>query len=868
MSLYWLLPSIAAITSSAGDVLAVTEDPISIGRLSPPGEVLRGMGMWTSYIVLDGQIENPEQLALLTSPPVIAAGFGLFVLGLTGLMAASRRIQALAGSLIVGSIVVMLGVNSSGWQGPLGQGLTWLFEHLPAAAAFRTTNKLGSGLVLGLALAIGAGLGTERWQRLFRVREATAVTAVVVVAAIAAGPILPGQLHPLQIPIPDYWFVAADATDQPADHRLAFLPGNAQTRYLWGYRGVDDLDLALFDQRNVVWRSTIPAGSAPATNALTAFDLGLQLGNHQPASLQTRTQMLGIGDALVRTDIDWIRNFGRPSGQVLADVLAAPGTGALGEFGPDGAARGLPEWIVPPDAPALTHVGLPTTTVAQAWPVDAPLLVVGDNMAVDQLVRAGMTPSTRPMLFVNDLDDDQLRTALAAGGRLVLSDTNHRRRWQISSTTDSYTPLLPPETSVPASEQRALYPAAQHQTVADDDGPVVEALDDPYDLLRQRAAGRPEFAFDGNPLTGWQYGNRTSGEGGWVEVRVDQAALVQAVEVLVGTQGKTITRIGIETDGKELTIPVVDGVARAEIGQRTGRVRVYIDETFGEPSQPASVLEVSITGDDAVWRPVQLGARLPETLDARFRSSPDLRASMRSAPLSIELSRLLGNPADTFDDEEVRLRRRMSVPWEVEIDPTAVRGTVRPSDDASPDDCRVVARISGRPGTGTRLVRARFVEPTPAGTPGEVRGCGPAFTLPSGTLVLTAHERAVVDHLSLSTAPPQGSPARQLVHATSRTPTSATFEFASGLDEPVVLSSGRAWHPAWEATADGEPLGRPIITAGYAAGWVVPAGTTTVTTTFGPQRLTTLGQTASAAVVLAAAAMAAFASTSDRRSRR
>lgn len=865
ISLYWLLPSLAAIGSSAGDVLAVTEDPVSIGRLSPPGEVLRGMGMWTSYIVLDGQIENPEQLSLLTSGPVVAAGFALLVAGIGALLAAPRRVQALAGTLVAGGLVVMIGTNSSGGISPLGRALTWLFDNASAAAAFRTTNKLGTALVLGLAIAIGAGIGTDRWHEHFRISTRTATLSIAGIVAVAAGPIIPGQLHPLQIPIPDYWFMAADATDEVAEGRLALLPGNAQTRYLWGYRGVDDLDMALFDDRHVIWRSTIPAGSAPATNALTAFDLGLQFGSNDPATLQAHSRLLGVSEALVRTDVDWIRNHGRPTGDVLADVLATPGVATVATFGPDGAERGLPNGIVPPSAPALTHVAITDTSIVQAWPVRDPLLVVGDNMAVDQMVRAGIEPGSNAMLFVDDLDDRQLRDALAAGGHVVLSDTNHRRRWEISSVTDSYTTLLPTDASAPASQQRARNPDARHQTVADNAGPDVRALDDPYSLFRLRAAGRPEFAFDGNPLTGWQYGARTSGEGGWVELRLDQAAPVQQVRVVAGTQGKAITRVSIETDGKDVTVPVIGGVAAAEIDQRTGRVRVTIEETLGPLEQPASILEVSIDGDPSSWRPVRLGARLPTTLQARAEASPDLDVDLVAADLTLLLSRLQGSPGDPFDDEEVLLRRRVTLPGPVEIDSAGVQGSVRPPTDVQAGECHVVARIESSDQGVRRAIRAQFIDATAHGEAGDVRGCGPATTLPAGEFVLTAEDPMVIDHLALSSTPPQHAPEIINVSTVSEDPSSVQLAFDQPPATPVLVSSGRAWHPDWEATADGQPMGRPLVAAGYAAGWIVPAGTQTIDITFAPQRATDIGQAASASTLALAVAAAAVGRVARRR---
>lgn len=873
LSLYWLIPSMVSIGAGAGSVLAATEDPIAIGRLSPATEVVRGMGMWTSYIVIDGQVENPEQLALLTSGVVVAAGFLLVVLAVVALVGLDRQLQALVIAMGGIGVGLMMGLNPSGGTTPLGRSLTWAFEQWPALQAFRTTNKWGSMLVLAVALAIGGGLGTTRWRDASGTTAARGTAVAAALVALAAGPLVPGQLHPLQVPVPDYWFAAARATDttsqvgdgtddgtkrDPADrsnHRLLFLPGNAQARYLWGHRGVDDLDTALFDDRSVVWRSTIPQGSPPATNALTTFDLGLQQATLGPDGTVAHTRLLGADQALVRTDTDWVRNHGRPTSDVLDDVRDTSGIEVTATFGPSAAERGLDPAVVAGSDPALTLVDLPEP-VPVAMPLQDPLLVVGDAGAIDPLARLGLDPTLRPLLWVDDLDDEQMAAALAAGGDVVLTDTNHRRTWSISSVTDSHSPVLAATTEVADSDQRSRTLDPDTQTVALPGPVTVTASPDPYSVIRRRAAGHPGLAYDANPLTGWQYGTRTDGVGGWVELASRAPGMVNDVQVVVGTTGKAITEVRVTTDTRNVVVPVVDGSARAQVEEVTDTIRVTITDTFGFTTAPATIQEVLVSGDPDVWQPLAPTLRLPRTLAVRATSAVDLVPPMAAADTTIVLARLAGNPDDPFDDEEGRLRRTWTMPWGMTLVPEATAATVAFAGDVVAGECREIALVGD--GSELHAVAAAPRRAATAGEPVAVEGCGAEVVLPASTWTLAATDLVSIDHLAIGTAEVEVDESAGSIAAvrTTGSPTSAHVALPPTTVSTVV-SSGQAWHPGWRATTTQGDLGPPIVVNGWAAGWIVPPGSPDVVIEFTPQRITRLGQWLSLASLGLAVTLAA-----------
>lgn len=844
MSLYWLVPSLIASGSSASTVVLATEDPVGVGRLSSPTEVIRGMGMWTQYVVIDGQIENVQQLAFLTSGVVGLATFGTVVAAVIALGHCSRHHRVLAGGGLVAGVVGMIGLNDSGGRGPVGAGLEWLFTHVPVVAAFRTTHKVGTVFVLGVALAIGLGVAptARRWRS--RLRRAGLATLVLVVV-VGAGPIVPGQLHPLHMDVPDYWDSASAALDQPDRGRLWLVPGNAATRYLWGYRGVDDLDTALFDDRHVVWRPTIPNGSRGAVNLLTAAGTRLNLGRLEPTALQNLAGLMGVDQLLARTDVDWVRTNGAPSSRVLDQARAAGSVTTA--FGPTGRERGLDPALVDPDDPALTVIGLDPATVVQGRALRAPLLVVGDAFGVAALDEelAG-----RPVLYVDDLTDAQLASAVEAGGEVVVTDTNHRRRWLVNGLADAYTPLLTADTDVIPAEQRARSLDPQDQTVALDLPVTISARAEPYALVHQRAAGRPEFAFDGDLDTIWQYGRKDGGVGGWWQLALPTPARVDEVRVLVDQTNKRITRLQLETSAGTSSHQVVDGVAVFPVDDDVQRLRLTIEETEGFTAAPAGIREVVVTSNDGLLEPVVPGARLPRTLPDRLASGGSDLAGLADAPLRVVLTRLQGTPDDVFDDEEIRLRRRMEIGREATIPAGGVTATVRLADEVAAGTCQTVADIDDVP------LRVAPTTDAQGGEPVEAVGCSDDVTLPAEAVELLARPGHVIDRLELREVPdgPPTTVAAPDVTVTSRNRTSMTVATAS--DDPLVLSSGNARHSGWTARLDGSTdLGAPLLANGYAAGWIVPPGIHEVTIQFAPQGPTRLATWASGATTLLAAGL-------------
>ena len=164
VSLYWLVPSALAIRAGA-TVVANSETLSGIANPSSAAEVLRGLGLWPLYGMDQGGPWQPQFVSYLTSRVVVLASFSLPVLAFLGAIVARGRIRAIALALVVVAVPVMVGVHPPQDPSAFGSALRWLFDHVAVAGAFRTTNKAGAVLVLGLALLVAEGAARVARQR-------------------------------------------------------------------------------------------------------------------------------------------------------------------------------------------------------------------------------------------------------------------------------------------------------------------------------------------------------------------------------------------------------------------------------------------------------------------------------------------------------------------------------------------------------------------------------------------------------------------------------------------------------------------------------------------------------------------------------
>ena len=697
LSIYWLVPSIVALGAGSH----VTQFSETLGGIAAPSsfaEVIRGLGLWPLY---GSDVDGPWQPGFapyLTNPAVVVASFMLPLVLVVSALVVRGVPRRFALFLVVPAAVVMVGVHTVDNPTPFGRLLLWAFQNVPGAAAFRTTNKVGAVLVLGIAL-IGALAAPTLARRARRVLATPVLAAALVVGLVlATWPAWTGGLYSLPLPVPDYWYKAAATLDEgPSSQRVWFVPGVAQPQYTWSEERPDDLNNAVLARPSFV-RLTLPESSPYGASLLAAVDTALQEGNLPAGVLSAAARYLGVGDVLVRNDIRWDKSAGARPLAVATRVASEPGLALEGTEGDAG--EGVLRTPNQPGAElALPPLQRYTVTdprdIVRTESAAGTVLVDGDGWALAPLVNAGLLPAEPPYLLMADLDSRGLASTLGPDHRIVLTDTNRRRAVSPNRLTGAYGALVAGDQD--AGSTIALF-GPDEQTVLDVTGGHVTATQ-VGPLFGLSAAAAAENAFDGDPTTSWSFGDFGRGLGQSATVQTDDPVAVDSVKIdIPPTQGQRIARVRIDADdaAAEVAIPA-DG--RAEVrfpGRTASRISLTVTAVEGEGYNPLLVAGVDVPGLQ-----VRRVARLPlSTTNAAGGLDSTGRASLASTPLDLVLTRVAGlAPSD--DDEEVRLDRDFALP-----DPRSYRiyGLVRP-DASAPEplldalqgaDDAVVVRSSSR----------------------------------------------------------------------------------------------------------------------------------------------------------------------------
>ena len=446
--------------------------------------------------------------------------------------------------------------------------------------------------------------------------------------------------------------------------------------------------------RPVLLRTVIPVTTPEAANLLAATDVQLQEGSLPPGALSATARYLGVGDLLVRNDTVW-ENVGGARPQVLQDQLNADrGLRPRANYGAPG------ENTVSPVYPSLSfaEASLPPLqhyAVAGAGPVvrteaaAGTVLVDGDGSAVAPLAAAGLLDGTRPFRYLGDLTDTDLAGLLDRSeiGRVVLTDTNRRRSTAAGRLGGSQGPLLPAGTDPGAT--RTLFDP-DRQTVLEVAGGSVSATD-VGSVFGPVASGAPENAVDGDPDTGWLFGDFGRAVGQSLTVRFDQPKLVPRVTVRVRTaDAQRIARVRIEVGGISADRAVdASGAAVLELPRRTvtDSVKITVLGVTGSGFNLVGIQEVQIPGVHLVRV-----ARTPRTMDDLVAGlDPAGLAALERTPVDMVLSRVRGT-APAADDEETGLERDLAAPVSRNY---RLSGTVRVGLRLSERDLDVLAGAYG-----------------------------------------------------------------------------------------------------------------------------------------------------------------------------
>jgi arabinofuranan 3-O-arabinosyltransferase len=708
-----------------------------------------------------------------------------------------------------------------------------------------------------------------RWVRPLRV-AGVGLTSLVLVGISA--PLWNGDLYPLGYTIPDTWHEATrdlDATDP--EHRVLALPGGTGGNYRWGMRSPDDLFPSLLD-RPVAVRNTVVARGEPAANLLSTFDTWLAQGALPPGSISATARLLGASDVLVRNDL-LVEEFGGPEPASVVRQAASDGglveEARYGEPGTDtvpgrsGPATSEIRDADPRNAsvPPLVRYGVTSpVSVVRAAPARSQVLVVGDGDAVPLLAGADIIDGTQPLRFLGDLDDDEFADALADGGRVVLTDTNRRRAWDVNRTSNATSPTLGAAEDIDGGDGATVtrWPEdPRHQTVS----VIVEGASVGADRpgFGLHPFGRPSNAFDGDPSTAWLTGGFQTAPGSSIWIELPEPQQISTVAITAFDSRPSVpsvvrVRVGDKQVIESLPGPGVPVVVRIDPTEAE-RVQVtLLAQTAG--ANPVGLSEISIEG-----RTVTEVARLPRTLQDR---SDDADAAtlerLAALPFDILLSRARGSVLDPTDDEEAQLDRRFQIPQARTFRFTAEVGVADVDraiiEEAREGDatCRAVAQLDGDP------IEAIIVSSRAELAAGIARleGCDD-LDLAAGTHDLRSIFGWRLNRVHLASA---GSdvvpvaPGDDEVQVISRSATRLELAVPASAAGDRLLRIGEAFDERWTLELDGRNAGPPILVDGYSVGWRIDGDAHRAVITFGPQRAVEATFVASALAVVVVLAVA------------
>ncbi len=675
VSAYWLVPSFAAI--SHGAQIAETSETITgIAKVSSFPEVLRGLGLWPLYGMGDQGAWVPEDAVYLTSPLIMMLTILWPTLGLVALRWCRGFVRRVAAALVAIAAVVMVGAFPSEEHpaSPFGHAVVW-FLHLPGMAAFRTTNKIGALLALGLALAIGVGMlriGRRWWPKPGAAPVITACCFALLFSWTL--PALTGRLYTSQMNIPAYWKQAASYLNQ-GDHdgSVLFLPGQTRPSYRWTAERPDDVANSLLSRRAIIPETT-PNASAPGANFLMAMDRTLQDGVVPPGTISTYARYLGADQLLVRRDTRWRDDGGARPADVDQVVGKDPGLTAEKNFGAPG------EFVLDapptsPDSPAGEESHLPPLQVfgvkgakgsVRAESLRDSLLVAGDGWSVPQMTEAGLLDTTPSFRYAQDVSAHDLPAHLGGHHRLVLTDTNARRAAIPSRLTDGEGALLSAHQT--ASPTRTLGDDPDDQTVLVRSGARVSATQEGATFFRI-PYGVAENALDGNAATSWLFGDFGRATGQVLTITEPSPITLHTIKIAQTPVGsKKIDKVTVRAGGKAVTRRLPDtGYADFDLGGvSASKVTVTIDSERGHGYNLVGINDISMPGPLA-----DRAARTPTTFSKRYHALDRAgRAAFDRTPLDVLLRRVQNTPS-TRDDTQTGLHRIVTLPDDRTFDASA-----------------------------------------------------------------------------------------------------------------------------------------------------------------------------------------------------
>jgi hypothetical protein len=673
------------------DVLKYTETVPTVAGTSTAVEVLRGLGGWFFYGV--DALGNWVQSAVDYTQWTWLLGVTLFLPLVSFVAAAVTRFREklyFAVMLIVG-VTLAVGAYPYSHPSPLGGVLKTFANSSTVGLALRNTGRAVPLVALATAVLSGS-LIQAMWARRPPV-AALLASGLAGLAVTGMTPLFIGQFvdNQLQRPsqIPAYWMAAIKYLNRSGNAtRIWEEPGQDFLHYRWGAT-LDPITPALTN-RPYVDRELVPTGGAGSYDLLRAIDERFQEGVLEPDSLAPLARRMGVGDLVLRSDLQWERyRTPRPVESWQLFNPAPAGLTQVASFGPkmgdtsvipfeDEQALATPPTAPLPPAIAVFSVDNPLPIV-RAEPATEPVILAGDGEGMVDASAAGLLGGDNPVLYAATLDTEPggYQQALAAGADLVLTDTNRKdaQRYGSIRGTFGYTQTAGEEPLVPDPNDAPLpvFPGAtdDSRTVAVESGHGVA-------VVRASASGsvvaydpesRPDLAIDGDPATAWRVGAFGSAIGQYLRIDLSNPTTTGVINLQQPSTpgGRYITKVRLHFDrGPDVNVTL--GRQSRLAGGQTIRFRArtfhFVQITITRTSKQANK---SAPPNGVGFSEVRIGTPPRPTVDEVLRLPTDLLNAVGGSDLAhrlvILMTRDQTNPAEPFTgNPEPFLARTFTLP--------------------------------------------------------------------------------------------------------------------------------------------------------------------------------------------------------------
>lgn len=688
-------------------VLRYTETYETVANSAVAQEMLRGLGHWYFY--------GSDRIGAWVQPSVtytenltaLSLSFLVPVLALAGLALVRFRHKTFFLALTVVGLLVAVGAHPFDAPSVLG-GIFKAFTGTETGLAMRSTPRALPLVELGLAAGFGAGTAAlaAAARRVVAARRPPVRTGssgsalagwgrwappgVVVLACLLVmanlSPLFVGQATADTLTrdeqIPQYWLDAAGAIDA-GDHgtRVLEVPGSDFAAYRWGDI-VDPLTPGITD-RPYLARELIPNGEPASAALLLALDRRYQEGTAEEDALVPIAQLLGVGDVVLRNDLEYER-FNTPRPYVMWNTLIrTPGLLSPHGFGAPGRndaqqpkplldEKALAEPASQPATPPVALFRLKDPLpIVRTVPYASPMLVAGDGEGLVDMAALGLLDPRQAIVFSASYADDAegLQELIDAGATLSVTDTNAKRglRWGSVRENEGYVERADESAlrADPSENRLEVFPTetTASQTVAIQRGATVDATayGNPVSFTPEN---RPYLAFDGDPTTWWSVGALDDAVGERITVRLDAPTQLDHLTLLQAPGNRHISKARVTVGDEHVDVDLgpesLTAPGQTVTFPTTTADRVQIEVLATDPGGLASYDDFSGVGFSEV---AISGVKVNE----RLRLPTDLLDAVGTAdlahPLYVVVTRNRTDPTNPGRlDPERSMHRQLTLP--------------------------------------------------------------------------------------------------------------------------------------------------------------------------------------------------------------